>query len=173
MRRVMTHLQQGVNETDENIQVSRLVRDAVAMCSDRRPVPVLDTTDQGLWILGSRDRLTMALCHAIRNAQDATPADGDVQVDVGQNDGQCTITVRDTGAGMDERFIEERLFRPFDSTKGSQGMGIGAYQIRETIHAAGGRVSVQSQVEKGTDFSMSLPLHRSISRGEELQGVGV
>jgi signal transduction histidine kinase len=49
------------------------------------------------------------------------------------------------------------LFRPFDSTKGSKGMGIGAYQAREYVQSLGGRVEVQSSPGDGTTFSIILP----------------
>jgi signal transduction histidine kinase len=57
---------------------------------------------------------------------------------------------------MTAEFINERLFRPFDSTKGAQGMGIGAYQIRETLRAAGGEVEVSSVLGSGTTFRFRL-----------------
>jgi signal transduction histidine kinase len=98
----------------------------------------------------------MALTHAIRNAQDATPADGSVAVKLDHVDGIARIEIADTGCGMDETFIRERLFKPFDSTKGTQGVGIGAYQIRETIRAAGGKVSVESVVGQGTRLVVTL-----------------
>ena len=59
---------------------------------------------------------------------------------------------------MDQEFIRERLFRPFDSTKGLTGMGIGAYECREFVHSVGGRVTVFSRKGEGTLFKISLPL---------------
>jgi len=68
----------------------------------------------------------------------------------------CVIAVSDTGDGMDEAFIRDRLFRPFDSTKGTQGMGIGAYQMRETILSMGGHVAVSSEPKSGTQVTITL-----------------
>ena len=68
------------------------------------------------------------------------------------------IEVSDNGCGMDEQFVRDRLFRPFDTTKGSKGMGIGAYQTREFVRASGGDVQVQSQRGGGTRFIIRLPL---------------
>jgi signal transduction histidine kinase len=59
---------------------------------------------------------------------------------------------------MTPEFIRERLFRPFDSTKGSQSMGIGAYQAREYVRLLGGHMEITSEVGVGTTFSITLPV---------------
>ena len=100
----------------------------------------------------------MAVTHAISNAQDATPADGRVDVTMRIDADDCVIDIADTGAGMDAEFVRDRLFRPFDSTKGVQGMGIGAHQIRETIREMGGSVVVDSRPGDGTTFQLRIPL---------------
>ena len=69
-------------------------------------------------------------------------------------------TVADSGCGMSEVLINERLFRPFDSTKGSQSMGIGAYQAREYIRSIGGQVDVASTPGNGTTFTLQMPVAR-------------
>jgi signal transduction histidine kinase len=58
---------------------------------------------------------------------------------------------------MDERFIKERLFRPFYTTKGNSGMGIGAYEAREFMHTLGGDIQVESQLQMGTTFRIRIP----------------
>ena len=70
----------------------------------------------------------------------------------------AALTVSDTGAGMTREFIQERLFKPFDTTKGSKGMGIGAYQVREYVLSLGGRVDVASEPGQGTRFTLRIPL---------------
>lgn len=100
----------------------------------------------------------MALFCAIRSAQDATPPEGQVDATPQANGCDCTARIIDTGCGMDETFIRERLFRPFDSTKGTHGMGIGAYQVRETVRSAGGEIRVKSTLEKGTEVVLSFGL---------------
>jgi signal transduction histidine kinase len=54
--------------------------------------------------------------------------------------------------------VEQHLFQPFDSTKGLAGMGIGAYQTRESFRGWGGDVQVTSNPGEGTHFIMRLPL---------------
>jgi len=98
------------------------------------------------------------LGHVIQNAQDATPPGGEVKVEISTEGGHAVVVVRDSGSGMDGQFIRERLFRPFDSTKGLTGMGIGAYECREFVQSAGGQVVVSSTPGKGTLFKIILPL---------------
>jgi signal transduction histidine kinase len=59
---------------------------------------------------------------------------------------------------MDKVFIKNRLFRPFDSTKGKSGMGIGVYEARDYVHKLGGDIEVISRVGEGTTFRISLPI---------------
>ena len=70
----------------------------------------------------------------------------------------AVVAVHDNGCGMDEQFMRERLFRPFTTTKGNAGMGIGVYEGREFARAAGGELTVESQLNQGTRFFLRLPL---------------
>jgi signal transduction histidine kinase len=72
-------------------------------------------------------------------------------------DGKAVVEIEDTGIGMDEEFIRHCLFRPFESTKGLTGMGIGAYESKFYIEALGGGLQVQSVPGKGTIFRLELP----------------
>ncbi len=67
------------------------------------------------------------------------------------------ITIADTGHGMSEKFIKTRLFKPFDTTKGNAGMGIGVYESREIISELGGSIRVVSEPGKGTEFTITIP----------------
>ena len=59
---------------------------------------------------------------------------------------------------MDEKFIAERLFKPFDTTKGNAGMGIGVYEARDYILKFSGSIAVDSKPDEGTTFTIRLPL---------------
>ncbi len=58
---------------------------------------------------------------------------------------------------MTEDFIKNDLFKPFKTTKGNKGMGIGVYEAREIIHAIGGQIEVRSEVNVGTCFKLKMP----------------
>ena len=73
------------------------------------------------------------------------------------------VEVKDTGHGMDEQFVHSRLFKPFDTTKGLTGMGIGAYESREYIRSLGGELNVASKVGVGSEFRFQIPVQFSES----------
>ena len=86
------------------------------------------------------------------------PAAGEVRVTLSGAAGQCEVQIADNGPGMAPEFIRDRLFKPFDSTKGSKGMGIGAYQARAYVQQQRGSIEVQSSPAQGTRFTIRLPL---------------
>jgi putative PEP-CTERM system histidine kinase len=159
MSRLLEQLRRGETfGVARRVRLAQVCAETVQRCTDRRPAPVLAAADEDLEVLVSAERLGLVLEHVIRNAQDATPPEGQVEVELRRAAHQAMIEVRDNGRGMDHTFIRERLFRPFDTTKGSQGMGIGAFQTREFVRMAGGDVRVESNVGKGTRFVIFLPL---------------
>jgi signal transduction histidine kinase len=99
------------------------------------------------------------LAHLVRNSQQAVSAAGGVAISLHREEDCALIEVSDNGAGMSADFVQERLFRPFDSTKNGTGLGIGAFQIRETVKAAGGTLAVQTVEGVGSVFSIRIPLH--------------
>ena len=58
---------------------------------------------------------------------------------------------------MSADFIENKLFKPFESTK-KHGFGIGLYQCKQIVESHGGKIVVESQVGQGSTFTMLLPL---------------
>jgi len=119
--------------------------------------PSLEILDSGLNVKGDRERLVRVIGHIVQNAIEATPYTGQVGVKLLRQDELAVITVTDTGTGMDDNFIRDRLFRPFASTKGT-GMGIGAYESRAYVQELGGDIQVVSQPGQGTRFTIRLPL---------------
>jgi len=147
----------GSAERTEPVDLAALAREAVERCSSRQPRPVLEASGPA-YVRANRERLTTVLEHIIRNAQDATGESGSVRVELTQAQDTLVLAVQDSGSGMAPEFVRDRLFRPFDSTKGAKGMGIGAYQVREYIQLLGGAVEVQSTPGQGTRFAVSLPV---------------
>ena len=96
---------------------------------------------------------------------EATPRDGTVSVGLKRQDDTVLITIADTGEGMSEEFIRERLFKPFESTK-SAGMGIGVFESGEYIAELGGKIELVSEVGAGTTYYVHLPLHQKQAQAQ-------
>jgi putative PEP-CTERM system histidine kinase len=168
MRRLMELLHSGLPQGKPvNVNLASLIEEAVRSCSVNQPVPQFKDGLLRPTILADSDRLTSVIENIINNAQDATPKDGYVNISLSQEDGMANVTVADNGSGMDALFIRDRLFRPFDTTKGDTGMGVGAYDSREYVRALGGDISVSSEPGAGTVFRISLPVVSTLESAEK------
>ena len=142
----------------KKINVYHLLAQAVEMNMNGFPQPILVESCANAFITGDSDKLLMAINHLIKNAQDATNDDGHVELNLRCNDNEMWLDITDSGTGMDQDFIKNKLFQPFNSTKQNEGMGIGAYQIREIIHSLNGELIVESTPKQGSKFSIYLPM---------------
>jgi putative PEP-CTERM system histidine kinase len=134
-----------------------LLRQVVESKQQQTPRPVLQSADETCFATVEKDRLANVLAHLIDNAQQATPHDGFIEVALSNNGAMQVIEIRDSGVGMDADFVRQRLFKPFDTTKGNAGMGIGMYESREFIRQQGGDIDVRSEPGKGTTISLHIP----------------
>jgi len=138
------------------LELVALARGVVARCGDRQPAATFEAPPGPVTVQADADRLAAALEHVIRNSQDACESTDTIRVRMAADGTRVRLTVADTGRGMEPDFVRARLFRPFDSTKGSKGMGIGAFQVREYVRSLGGDVEVQSSPGSGTRFDIIL-----------------
>ncbi len=160
MNRLLAQLRKEVraNGSTQPVALAAAVCQAIATCAARRPTPVPRiNSDDDPWVQVDQERLIAVLEHLIQNAQDATPVEGTLEIAVYSENQTAIAAIRDEGCGMDAKFIRERLFKPFTTTKGNAGMGIGVYESREFAQAAGGELTVVSQPDRGSTFFLRLP----------------
>lgn len=107
-----------------------------------------------------KERFESVIGHLIENAQHATQDDGSVLVKltVDHVHSEVKIIISDTGIGMTQEFIDNLLFKPFETTKGNAGMGVGVYEAKTFAQECGGILTVDSEVNVGTTFVMQLPI---------------
>jgi putative PEP-CTERM system histidine kinase len=103
------------------------------------------------------EQIQKVVINLVLNAQEAVHGTGEIAVATSQQDGSVVLSVRDNGCGMSPDFVRRSLFRPFQTTK-KTGMGIGMFHCRMIIEAHGGRIEVETQEGKGTQFRVMLPL---------------
>ena len=173
MRRLLRVLERdSASPPEQRIEINGIVRETVDACAKSGRVSPSFNGHRPLWVLAQSDKFASVIGHVIANAQDATKPGDSIDVSVGESGGRALIEVKDTGQGMSEEFIRRRLFKPFDTTKGSSGMGIGVYQAREVIRSLGGDMVVKSSVGVGTTVSIFLPIAQAAPDRQSLGSMG-
>lgn len=124
--------------------------------SGGKPVPILGCESSAYNVKADKNQLLAILGHLVQNAQDATEDNGKITIAQKRSTDGVVIEIEDTGSGMSEDFIKNNLFKPFKTTKGSKGMGIGVYEAREIILAIGGKIEVSSELGVGTCFKLTI-----------------
>lgn len=159
MTKLMTQMRDGMRGSRSNtVELTSTLAQAVDQRANQKPTPSLKLNHDSLQVLADSDQLATVFMHLIQNAQEATPATGEVSITLDTDKENAVISITDTGSGMSDDFIRERLFKPFDSTKGLTGMGIGAFESREYIRSLGGEIHVKSTPDAGSTFTIMIPL---------------
>ena len=113
-------------------------------------------------IAGDRRRLTEVLQNLLDNAIQYTPAGGQINVSAGRKNGEVIFTVSDTGIGIpqaDQPRIFERFYR-VDVARSREvgGTGLGLSIAKHLVEVHGGRIWVESEVGRGSQFHFSVPV---------------
>ncbi len=138
------------------------LRELVAGVAERKRrahalLTVKSACDQPMWIDADGTRLEAAIEHLTQNAIDASASGDPIELTIAREGVHARVDIVDHGAGMTPAFVREALFEPFHSTK-TNGFGVGAYEAREIVRSARGRLSVVSRVDEGSIFTILLPL---------------
>jgi signal transduction histidine kinase len=143
--------------------LDRVVREAVEECrrdANRRGVLLKVRGSEDASIVIDKLKIKQALVNVIRNAVDASPPGGRVEVGAAATDTHATIAVSDTGPGVVEA-QRETIFAPFFTTK-EHGTGLGLAITRVFVEAHGGKVSVdRAAANGGARFTIELPRSRA------------
>lgn len=148
----------------ERVSAIELVENALHMvetqAQERRVHAFLGTADD-VYIAGHRGRLERALSNLLVNGINYNQAGGEVRVDVRRVDGTARISVSDTGIGissLDLPRIFERFYRVDRArSRKTGGTGLGLSIVKNTVERAGGWIAVDSELGKGSVFTLVFP----------------
>jgi len=160
IKRLLAQLRNRIvkSEKKSHADLVEIVAEVVESKKHLCPQPQFKRPAGSFMVFLEKQRFVNVLAHLIDNAQQATTKDGEIKVTLATEKNMHIIGIRDDGHGMDNDFIQHRLFKPFDTTKGNAGMGIGMYESREFIRQQGGDINVQSNPGKGTIIALQVPL---------------
>lgn len=114
-----------------------------------------------LLISGDRQRVSQIFSNLLENASKYSPEGSPIRIEASRLDGRVVVTVHDSGQGISKE-DQEQLFDPFyradnDQTRATSGSGLGLALVKRLAELHGGSVSVESEVGRGSAFSVSLP----------------
>jgi signal transduction histidine kinase len=140
----------------------RGLSNAIRKAAEDRGVRLETTVSADLGVaLADSDKLEKILLNLLFNALKFTPAGGVVQLQAARENGQMVLAVSDTGAGISDDkvpYIFDRFWQADTSSqRKNHGVGIGLALVKELAEVQGGTVEVNSQVDRGSVFTVRLP----------------
>lgn len=118
-------------------------------------------------VKGKENELFEVIVNLIKNATEALPLGGVIQIGTSVKDDEVVLVVRDNGTGIEQQNLG-RIFEPFWTTKGTEGTGMGLSSSFGIVKRHGGEISVESEVGTGTTFTVTLPHARKKISGSEV-----
>jgi signal transduction histidine kinase len=150
----------------QQLNVSELIADCVKLVEnrarDREIVLVTPPPNRDYSVIGDRTAARQILINLLTNAIKFTPEGGTVGVDVASDtEDRLDITVWDTGIGIpkeQQALVFDRFHRVRSNafTTNTEGVGIGLHVARSLAHLMGGDISLESEPERGSRFTLSM-----------------
>ena len=163
----VTKLESGAQSlTRRPLNANHLITESVRVLSSQ-------AAEKGIWIhpkleepsptlFGDEQLLIQAVNNLLNNAIKYSPAETEVEIGSASDDAQVRLYVRDRGYGIPQEF-QERVFEKFyrlerDVKSEVVGTGLGLPLVKEIVERHGGRVTLESEPDKGSVFTIHMPL---------------
>ena len=144
-----------------------ITKEALSLIEAPKNVQVINSAQNKPRIKMDAAKMKRVLGNLLRNAFDAMLDGGKLTVTSHESDGKVHMIFSDTGTGMSKEVLQ-KLWTPFFTTK-AKGMGLGLAICKRVVEAHGGEISVESNVEKGTTFTVAIPIKPRVEkRGEKI-----
>ena len=151
----------------EEIRVNDLLDETLNEAIDRAQLSHVhinkNYSTDNIWLNVDRSRMEIALLNIIVNAMEAMTGENSVlMLETGEKNGQCIITIRDNGKGMDAETLA-KVFDPYFTSK-TNGNGLGMTNTQNIILNHKGKIEVVSEEGKGTAFIITLNILKKEGR---------
>lgn len=118
-------------------------------------------------VFGNPSEIKEVLVSIVNNALDAMPDGGRLSFSTWSREGAVFVSISDTGKGMNDD-VKNRIFDPFFTTRSPEGTGLGMSTAYSMTIRNGGRISVESEPEKGTTVTIRFGMTKEIDNPEIL-----
>ncbi len=147
---------------DVGLLLSEISRKLHISMEEKNQTLVFSVPENTPKVTGNRDRLEQVFVNIFSNAVKYTDEGGEVSVFAGEMVGYVFVKIRDTGMGIPEKdipYIFDRFYRVDKArSRAAGGTGLGLAIAKEIVEAHGGKISVTSKFEEGTEFTVTLPV---------------
>ena len=162
---LLARMDEARPHTLEPVDLTHLIEESVASALAAGPDhPIEVDVPADLYVLGDTKRIHQALGNLLANARTHTPSGTLIKVSAATNEIETTIAVKDSGPGLsesDQIRIFERFFRvdPSRARHAGEGSGLGLSIVDAVMKAHSGTVSVDSEIGKGSTFTLHFPIN--------------
>jgi PAS domain S-box-containing protein len=146
------------------VSLKKTIEEALKLSKLRPDIHVINLMENSPIMSIDVEKMTRVFVNLIMNSVEAMPDGGKLIIEQNYGDENLEISIADTGIGMDKTVLKN-IWTPLFTTK-AKGMGLGLSICKRIVEAHGGEITVVSKPEKGTHFSLLLPL---IQRIEEVK----
>ena len=142
-----------------------LVNEAIGTIKVPDRIQIVNHVDEEVWIWVNADKMMRVFVNLIKNAVDAMPEKGTLEISSCQTKDSIEIAFADTGTGIPKETLQ-KLFTPLFTTK-AQGMGFGLAICKRIVEANEGIITVKTAVGEGSTFTITLPVKPKVEVGGE------
>ncbi|CAH2215389.1 two-component system histidine kinase PnpS [Tepidibacter aestuarii] len=164
----MDHKKNNFNSS--RFDIDNLIKDIVNKLDisfkEKNHIIKIGLCDKNIMINGDKDRIEQVIQNILTNAIKYTPNNGVISVNIKEEDEQAFISIKDNGIGIPKKDVSrifERFYRVDKArSRDMGGTGLGLSIAKHIIEQHGGDISVESEVGKGTEFRIKLPVDKSV-----------
>lgn len=153
----------GESLSPQLIDMQKLIQDVqqvVRLQAENKQVYLKTKAEKPVYIYADKEMIEVVLRNLISNAIKFTPKEGEVVIDLKEDEELIEVLVRDTGTGMSEEAKNKLFGDEHFTTKGTSnesGTGLGLMICKEFLKKNGGNIHVESELGKGSTFAFTLP----------------
>ncbi|CDM66677.1 PAS domain S-box protein [Pyrinomonas methylaliphatogenes] len=181
VNRLQNFARRRTDEASEPVAIKQLLQDVLELTRTRWRDDALAkgiryevelAADEDAIVMGIASELREVFTNLIINALDAMPKGGRLLIEARRHEGKVILRFADTGVGMTEE-VKRRIFEPFFTTKGHAGTGLGLAVSYGIIERHGGQIEVESELGRGTVFTITLPARDKASSSAPQESSGM